>query len=204
MEGVPEEVLAGVLACHGVPVVAQVGHLHLPRRAAPFLHVLQSQRGRAVDEVEHVFVDVDVRDLEPRPGRGEAAEHVEHLDVVVPGHLVVLLDAAAAERVERALQREAPDGAEPREGDPPRPQPVDLGEEPLRLRHQKVLELAHRELREPARHEQEVVLEEVVGADADDVERVGDDAPRRGAPDMTPETPLVLPEVLHLLPQRDH
>lgn len=41
VEGVPEEVLAGVVARQWRLVVAHEPHLEPPRRAAPLLHVLQ-------------------------------------------------------------------------------------------------------------------------------------------------------------------
>jgi hypothetical protein len=161
--------------------------------------------GRVGDEVEEALVDGDVGELELGELAPEPAHHVPHLGVVAPGHLVELLDAlAAAERVGGALERQAADGGEPREGDPPRAEAVDPCQERARAVNEEVLVLGHRELREPARGQQEVVLEEVVGADADDVERAADDGGGAARAEPRAEALLVLLVVLHLLPQRDH
>jgi len=218
VDGVPERVLAGVLARQRAGLVAHVPHLDPPRgAAAPGRDVVEPVRRRVREHVRHGPVHVAVDD----PGaaaeasvvaaaaaggvvRVQARHQVAEARVEVPRHGVVLFGARARGGV--ALQREAPHGREPVEVQLARAQRVQRPRE--RLRHaQQVPRVARRRpraLRRVAAPHAVVVLQEVVGAHAHDVERLRQRLLRLLVAMEAPQLRRVLLEVVQLFPQRQN
>lgn len=136
---------------------------------------------------------------------GEVAVELPHgileLGVEQHGHLVVLLVATARLiEIQRPLGGDAPERPEPREPDLAGAKVVGVanggtGEA------DEVGDVLRRGVLGAAKGEDEVVEDEIVGADAEDVESLGDDLVGHGIPLCEFQSRDVLLEILQLLAQ---
>ena len=158
--------------------------------------------GRLVDDVGKELVRVGEDELQSRELLVELDDELLQLGVEGPGNSVVLLVALAGV-ADDPLGGEAAHGREPREVHLPAAELVHAADGCLGEPQQVGLVLSHAVLHPPLR-QVVVVLDEVVGADAPDVERFADDLLRRrlALGDLQPVR--VLLEVGQLLIQCDH
>ena len=160
--------------------------------------------GRLVDDGGEDLVGVGVDELEAGEVLVEPGGEPLKLAVEAPGDgVVVLVALAGVVAVADALGGEAPHRRQPGEVHLPAAEGVHVADGGLGEPQQVRLVLRHRVLHPPLR-QVVVVLDEVVGADAPDVERLADDLAGFSLPLGDPQPLLVLPEVLKLLANRDH
>ena len=159
---------------------------------------------RIGDDVSHDAVRLRV----DHPRAGELAVEPPH-DLLQPGverrrqAVVLLVAVAGVVAVERPGGGDAPERREAGELHLARAEAVGVADGSLGEADEVRGVLRRRVLGLPER-EGEVVDDEVVGADAEDVHGLGDDAVRRGLPLCELQSRLVLLEVLQLLAHGDN
>lgn len=143
--------------------------------------------------------------IDPRELLGEVHHQNLQLAIELQCQVVIPLVAVILEHdVHGPLEREAAHRRQPAEGDLACPEPVQLPQERARDTDQEVLVLLDAELGLAASRHRVVVLQEVVGPHADQVDSLGDDLVGLGGAEMSPELPLVFLVVLEFLPEGYH
>jgi hypothetical protein len=204
VDGVPEDVGRGVGARpDGLGVAEEHGGLHRARPAASPPGLREALRLGVRGQVVQRRVDVEDGDLEVRVPPRQRVHGGVHLPVealrvaVEPGHA-----PGGAVPEQRDGRRQAAQRRQRRDADAARPHAVELLHGAAEDGHEAVGELVGR-LRLEQQRVYVVVLHEVAGAGADDVQRAAEDGARLPRAGHRRQLRLVLPEVLQLLGQRD-